>query len=83
MAKSDRYPPWYNEKIDPSRLLAAMDELRHLCTNANEVMPHARRPGSLMHIDAIKKAIDDWAESETGHREFFWGKPHSAGCKHS
>jgi hypothetical protein len=46
-------------------------------------MPHAKVPGSLMLIEAIKKAIDDYAECEMGHREYFWGRPHSAGCKHT
>ena len=46
-------------------------------------MPHAKVPGSLMLIEAIKSAIDDYAECEMGHREYFWGRPHSAGCKHT
>jgi len=25
------------------------------------------------------EAIDDYAERETGNREYFWNKPHSAG----
>ena len=40
-------------------------------------MPHAKVPGSL--IEAIKKAIDDYAECEMGHREYFWGRPHKRG----
>jgi hypothetical protein len=46
-------------------------------------MPFARVPGSLMLVEAIKSAIDDWAEREMGHREYFWGGPYSAGCKHT
>jgi hypothetical protein len=28
---------------------------------------------------ATMSAIDDYAERETGNREYFWGKPHKAG----
>jgi hypothetical protein len=34
-------------------------------------------------MEAIKQAIDDWAECEMGHREYFWGRPPSVGCKHT
>jgi hypothetical protein len=43
------------------------------------VMTHARVPGSLILIDAIRSAIDDYAEREIGHREYFWERPHKAG----
>jgi hypothetical protein len=43
------------------------------------VLPHAKAPGSLVLIEAIKSAIDDYAERETGSREYFWGRPHKAG----
>ena len=46
-------------------------------------MPVARAPGSLMLIEAIKQIIDDYAECEMGHREYFWARPHSAGRKHT
>jgi len=36
-------------------------------------------PGSSIMIDGIKSAIDDYAERETGHREYFWARPHKAG----
>jgi len=32
-----------------------------------------------MLIEAIKEAIDNYAECEMGHRGYFWGRPHSAG----
>jgi hypothetical protein len=46
-------------------------------------MPYAKVPGSLLLVEAIKAAIDDWAECELGARDFFYGRGHSAGCKHS
>ena len=30
-------------------------------------------------VQAIRKAIDDYAELETGNREYFWNRPHSIG----
>jgi hypothetical protein len=38
---------------------------------------HAR--GRSDAIDAIRSAIDDYAEREFGQREFFWDRPHKAG----
>jgi hypothetical protein len=35
--------------------------------------------GSHVLVPAIMSAIDDYAERETGNREYFWGKPHKAG----
>jgi hypothetical protein len=32
------------------------------------------------HVQAIMLAIDQYAESATGNREFFWNKPHKAGA---
>jgi hypothetical protein len=40
-----------------------------------------KQPGSYVLLQAIKQAIDNYAECEMGHREYFWGRPHSAGCK--
>ena len=75
--------PWYDPNTEESRLLAALDQRRRLCNNAAEVMPFAGVLGSLMLREAIKVAIDNYAECEMGQREYFWGRPHSAGCKHS
>jgi hypothetical protein len=36
-------------------------------------------PGSQVLVQAIMSAIDDYAERETGNREYFWNRPHSAG----
>ena len=35
------------------------------------------------HVQAILVAIDQYAETATGNREFFWNKPHSAGGSRS
>jgi hypothetical protein len=32
-----------------------------------------------VRLEAIKNAIDDFAEDEFGNREYFWNKPHKAG----
>jgi len=42
-------------------------------------VPYMKERGSFERIEAIKKAIDDFAECEMGPREFFWGKEHSIG----
>jgi hypothetical protein len=34
-------------------------------------------PGSYILIEAIKSAIDDWAEREMGARDFFYNRGHS------
>ena len=52
-------PSWYDPETDTSPLLTAMAELRLECNRSEHVMPHARVPGSLMLIEAIKSAIDD------------------------
>jgi len=45
--------------------------------------PCARTPQGDAALQAIKEAINDYGELEMGHREYFWGRPHSAGCKHT
>jgi hypothetical protein len=76
-------PPWYDPTTEKSRLLAALEQVWRLCNNAEEVMPYARTPQGYAALEVIKEAIDDYAEVEMGHREYFWGRPHSAGCKHT
>jgi hypothetical protein len=61
----------------PSQFMAALWKVRHLCTHAEHVRPTV--PGSYILVQAIMSAIDDYAERETGNREYFWGKPHKAG----
>jgi hypothetical protein len=51
--------------------VAALWKVRHLCTRAEHV--RASVPGSYILIQAIMSAIDDYAERETGNREYFWG----------
>jgi hypothetical protein len=74
---------YYDPETEKSRLLASLDQTRRLCTRAAEVLPHARQPRSFALIAAVKSAIDDYAEHEMGSREYFWGRPHSAGCRRS
>jgi hypothetical protein len=38
---------------------------------------------SVAFVQAIKVAIDRWAECEMGARDFFYGRGHSIGCKRS
>jgi hypothetical protein len=71
--------PWYDPETEKSRLLAALSEKRRLCCSAEQTVPRTLRPGSFMLIEAIKEAIDNYAECEMGHRGYFWGRPHSAG----
>jgi hypothetical protein len=78
-----KYAPWYDPTTEKSRFLEALSRTRHLSTRAEETVPYSRQHGSVMLIAAIRSAIDDYAEHEMGHREYFWDKPHSAGCKHS
>jgi hypothetical protein len=33
------------------------------------------------HVQAIMLAIDQYAESALGNREYFWNKPHGIGGK--
>ena len=73
-------PPWYYDpKTQTSPLLAAMAELRLVVTRAQYTVPFMKEPGSARALEAVTTAIDDFAECEMGHREFFWHKPHSAG----
>jgi hypothetical protein len=72
-------PSWYDPQTETSPFLTALAEARLECNRAEHVMPHAKVPGSLILIEAIKSAIDDYAEREMGHREYFWERPHKAG----
>jgi len=77
-------PRWYDPETDPSqfmealwRVMEALWRARHLCTRAEHV--RAKVPGSHILVQAIISAIDDYAERETGNREYFWNRPHSMG----
>jgi hypothetical protein len=70
-------PFGYDPETDPSQFMAALWKVRHLCTRAEHVRPTV--PGSYILVQAIMSAIDDYAERETGNREYFWNKPYGAG----
>jgi hypothetical protein len=72
-------PLWYDPETNPSQWLDALWRVRRLCNRAEAVLPHMRAPGSHGLIQAIQTAIDDYAERETGNRQFFWNRPHKAG----
>ena len=76
-------PSWYDPAVETNPFVTALAEARRACYQAEFVMPCARAPGSLLLVEKIAQAIDDWAEREMGTRDFFYGRGHSAGCKHS
>ena len=51
-------------EAETSPFLTRPAEARLECNRAEHVLPHARQPGSLMLVETIKSAIDDWAEHE-------------------
>ena len=55
-----------------NRLLAALEEAWRLSDQAAETLRVTRRPGSYARLRAIKEAINDYAECEMEHREYFW-----------
>jgi hypothetical protein len=83
MSVMSKRPAWYDPKTEDSLLLAALDAARRYSCRSEEILKCARTPQGYRALEAIKRAIDDYAECEMGHREFFWDKPHSAGCKHT
>jgi hypothetical protein len=63
-------PIWYDPAIDASPFRAALHKTRRL----------ACHEGANWHeAQAIKNAIDDYAEAATGNRQYFWLKPVSVG----
>jgi hypothetical protein len=50
-------------------------EARHVCNQADNVLPYARKLQSLMLIEAIKAAIDDYAECDMGTGSFSGAVP--------
>ena len=75
----NKRPSWYDPETQTSPFLTALAEARLECNRAEHVMPYAKVPGSLMLVEAIKSAIDDWAELEMGARDFFCGRGYSIG----
>jgi hypothetical protein len=66
-----KYASWYDHSdISNSRLVDAMAELRRMCCRAEHTNPHTRLSGSFAAIEAIKAAIDEWAERETTASSF-------------
>jgi hypothetical protein len=70
-------PHRYDPETDPSQFMEALWRARHLCMRAEHV--RAKVPGNHILVQAIISAIDDYAEHETGNREYFWNRPHSMG----
>jgi hypothetical protein len=60
---------------------SALAKMRRVCRQAEWTVPYTKRPGSFEAVETIKAAIDNWAECELGARDFFYGRPHSTGCK--
>jgi hypothetical protein len=73
------YPPFYDPALDASPFMATLDTLRRMCTRAEVTRPNTTVPGSHAMIQCIMRAIDDFAELETGHRDYFWGRRPRAG----
>jgi hypothetical protein len=76
MARRRRYEPWYDPAKDDSPLMAALDGVRRMCTRAELALPVTTVPGSDIMLHGVMSAINDFAERETGHREYFWGRLH-------
>ena len=66
------HSPWYDPNTEKSRLLAALEQTRRFCCMSEEIMSCEKQPGSYVLLQAIKQAIDNYAECEMGHREYFW-----------
>jgi len=71
--------PWFDRRTNTSKLLAALWDVRHLCTKAEATLPYTKEPGSRLLLEQIKKTIDEYAACEVDNREYFWGRPHKAG----
>ena len=59
--------PWHDPNTEKSRLFSALDQTRRYCCSSEELMACARRQGRFQ----LREAIDDYAECEMGHREYF------------
>jgi hypothetical protein len=64
---------WYGPDVDKSK--AVLWKLRQMCPR--QVVSHNGRSWDL--VQAIQTAIDDYAELETGNREYFWNRPYRIG----
>jgi hypothetical protein len=63
---------WYDEKADNPPWIKALAEVRHRAT---------REGYCYHHVQAIIVAIDQYAETALGNREYFLNKPFSAGSR--
>jgi hypothetical protein len=70
---------WLDTRTNTSRLMATRWDARYLINSAKASLPFTKQPGSYLRLEAVKKAIDEYAECEFGNREYFWGRPHKAG----
>jgi len=71
--QSNAISRWDDEGGASSALVTGRSE----STPAASEQPVSRE--SWDRVQAIWKAIDDYAELETGNREYFWNRPHSIG----
>jgi len=69
---NDAKRKWYDPAADNPPWIRALAEVRHLAT---------REGYCYHHVQAMIVAIDQYAESALGNREFFLNKPYSIGGK--
>jgi hypothetical protein len=63
---------WYDANAENTPWIKALAEVRHRWT---------REGYCFQHVQAILLAIDQYAETALGNRQFFLNKPHSIGGK--
>lgn len=61
---------WYDDKADNPAWITALADVRHRAT---------REGYCYQHVQAIILAIDQYAETALGNRQYFLNKPHSIG----
>ena len=71
MPRRREYATWYDPALDPSPFMAALADIRRMCTRAELTRDCTTVCGSQIMIQRIMTAIDDFAEIETGQREYF------------
>jgi hypothetical protein len=62
---------WYEPDADNLPWIRALAEVRHLAAREGYCYPH---------VQAIIVAIDQYAETALGNRDFFLNRPHSIGA---
>jgi hypothetical protein len=63
---------WYDANVENPPWIKALADVQHMGT---------REGYCFQHVQAIMLAIDQYAETALGNREFFLNKPHSIGGK--